>query len=39
MRMFKAVGLLALLAIFNAFPQVTFPISVLASVTNQELVS
>ncbi len=25
--------------LFNAFPQVTFPISVLASVTNQELVS
>ena len=25
--------------LFNAFPQVTFPVSVLASVTNQELVS
>ncbi len=25
--------------LFNAFPQVTFPISVLASVTNQELIS
>jgi hypothetical protein len=26
-------------ALFNAFPQVTFPVSVLASVTNQELTS
>jgi len=33
------VSLIQYAEIFNAFPQVTFPISVLASVTNQELVS
>lgn len=33
------VSLIQYAALFNAFPQVTFPISVLASVTNQELVS
>jgi len=33
------VSLLQYKALFNAFPQVTFPVSVLASVTNQELVS
>lgn len=33
------VSLIQYRDIFNAFPQVTFPISVLASVTNQELVS
>jgi glucuronate isomerase len=33
------VSLLQYEELFNAFPQVTFPISVLASVTNQELVS
>ena len=33
------VSLIQYRALFNAFPQVVFPISVLASVTNQELVS
>jgi glucuronate isomerase len=33
------VSLIQYQDLFNAFPQVTFPISVLASVTNQELVS
>jgi hypothetical protein len=33
------VSLIQYRALFNAFPRVTFPISVLASVTNQELVS
>ena len=33
------VSLLQYRELFNAFPNVTFPISVLASVTNQELVS
>jgi glucuronate isomerase len=33
------VSLIQYKDLFNAFPQVTFPISVLASVTNQELVS
>lgn len=33
------VSLIQYQKLFNAFPQVTFPISVLASVTNQELVS
>lgn len=33
------VSLIQYAALFNAFPQVTFPVSVLASVTNQELVS
>lgn len=33
------VSLIQYKGLFNAFPQVTFPISVLASVTNQELVS
>jgi len=33
------VSLLQYRELFNAFPQVTFPISVLASVTNQELVA
>lgn len=33
------VSLIQYKALFNAFPQVMFPISVLASVTNQELVS
>ena len=33
------VSLIQYATLFNAFPQVTFPISVLASVTNQELVS
>ena len=33
------VSLIQYKALFNAFPSVTFPISVLASVTNQELVS
>jgi glucuronate isomerase len=33
------VSLIRYKELFNAFPQVTFPISVLASVTNQELVS
>jgi glucuronate isomerase len=33
------VSLIQYQHLFNAFPQVTFPISVLASVTNQELVS
>jgi len=33
------VSLLQYQRLFNAFPQVTFPISVLASVTNQELAS
>ena len=33
------VSLVQYRALFNAFPQVTFPISVLASVTNQELTS
>jgi glucuronate isomerase len=33
------VSLIQYRQLFNAFPQVTFPISVLASVTNQELVS
>lgn len=33
------VSLIQYAELFNAFPQVTFPISVLASVTNQELVS
>jgi hypothetical protein len=33
------VSLIQYRELFNTFPQVTFPISVLASVTNQELVS
>ncbi len=33
------VSLIQYAELFNAFPQVTFPISVLASVTNQELTS
>lgn len=33
------VSLIQYKELFNAFPQVTFPISVLASITNQELVS
>lgn len=33
------VSLIQYKVLFNAFPQVTFPISVLASVTNQELTS
>jgi glucuronate isomerase len=33
------VSLIQYRALFNAFPRVTFPISILASVTNQELVS
>src|SRR5437016_13971048 len=33
------VSLIQYQELFNAFPHVTFPISVLASVTNQELVS
>lgn len=33
------VSLIQYRSLFNAFPQVTFPVSVLASVTNQELVS
>ena len=33
------VSLIQYKQLFNAFPQVTFPVSVLASVTNQELVS
>ncbi len=33
------VSLIQYKDLFNAFPQVTFPVSVLASVTNQELVS
>jgi glucuronate isomerase len=33
------VSLIQFGELFNAFPQVTFPVSVLASVTNQELVS
>lgn len=33
------VSLVQYAALFNAFPQVTFPVSVLASVTNQELTS
>lgn len=33
------VSLIQYSSLFNAFPEVTFPISVLASVTNQELVS
>lgn len=33
------VSLIQYRDLFNAFPQVTFPVSVLASVTNQELVS
>jgi glucuronate isomerase len=33
------VSLIQYARLFNAFPRVTFPISVLASVTNQELVS
>lgn len=33
------VSLIQYKALFNRFPQVTFPISVLASVTNQELMS
>ncbi|HEX3725291.1 MAG TPA: glucuronate isomerase [Pirellulales bacterium] len=33
------VSLIQYRALFNAFPKVTFPISVLASVTNQELTS
>ena len=33
------VSLIQYSQLFNAFPEVTFPISVLASVTNQELVS
>jgi glucuronate isomerase len=33
------VSLIQYADLFNAFPQVTFPVSVLASVTNQELVS
>ncbi|MCL4207679.1 MAG: amidohydrolase [Pirellulaceae bacterium] len=33
------VSLIQYRQLFNAFPQVTFPVSVLASVTNQELVS
>ena len=33
------VSLIQYKELFNAFPQVTFPISVLASVTNQELAS
>jgi glucuronate isomerase len=33
------VSLIQYQELFNSFPQVTFPISVLASVTNQELVS
>ncbi|MFV2067555.1 MAG: amidohydrolase, partial [Pirellulales bacterium] len=33
------VSLIQYEQLFNAFPQVTFPVSVLASVTNQELVS
>ncbi len=33
------VSLIQYRELFNSFPQVTFPISVLASVTNQELVS
>jgi glucuronate isomerase len=33
------VSLIQYQELFNAFPQVTFPVSVLASVTNQELVS
>jgi len=33
------VSLIQYAALFNAFPRVTFPISVLASVTNQELTS
>jgi glucuronate isomerase len=32
------VSLIQYASLFNAFPQVTFPVSVLASVTNQELV-
>jgi glucuronate isomerase len=35
----RRVSLIQYKELFNAFPQVTFPISVLASVTNQELVS
>jgi glucuronate isomerase len=33
------VSLIQYRQLFNAFPQVTFPVSVLASVTNQELTS
>lgn len=33
------ISLIQYRELFNAFPQVTFPVSVLASVTNQELVS
>ncbi|MBM3997978.1 MAG: amidohydrolase [Planctomycetes bacterium] len=33
------VSLIQYAGLFNAFPQVTFPVSVLASVTNQELAS
>lgn len=33
------VSLIQYKALFNAFPEVTFPVSVLASVTNQELAS
>lgn len=33
------VSMIQYARLFNAFPQVTFPVSVLASVTNQELVS
>ena len=35
----KRVSLIQYRALFNAFPQVTFPISVLGSTSNQELVS
>ena len=35
----KRTSLIAYSDLFNAFPQVTFPISVLASTSNQELVS
>ena len=35
----KRTSLIAYQSLFNAFPQVTFPISVLASTSNQELVS
>jgi len=35
----QRVSLIQYQALFNAFPQVTFPISVLAQISNQELVS
>lgn len=35
----QRVSLIQYKALFNAFPQVTFPISVLAQISNQELVS